>query len=756
MRRLLLPLPPTFGLVILLGLLGWLRLDAARAASQARALAPAAPASDRSAVIAAAAAYLHSQQQPDGGIDGFGFGGGADPGSTARTVLALAAVGYPADSLVYTATGKTLLDYLAAHAYTYTHAAGGQLFPAQAGLLLSAVSAAGLDPAGFAGLDLVSELEAAFHPASGAYSTTASQGWNSGAASDLNQGWAILGLATAGRDIPPGAAQYLVDSQAADGSWAFGSLDTSALILLTLHTGGGLPAEHPALQRAIDYFRQAQLPSGGWRPDWDSDPLNVNTTAWIIQALQAAGHTPLAPGWTQPGGDPQQALLSLARPDGSIGGTYLNAYSTAEALFGLVERPLFTLGPGSAARRGLTWLKSLQKPDGSWPDLFSPAGATADVVLAFSAAGYDPFTLRLTDTAPSVMDYLAGQAAAFSQRSAAAAGKLTLAAAGAGADVRSFGGVDLVSVLTATHFNPALGAFGIVTNTWDQAFAVLGLAAAGETLPLSATQALTSLQQADGGWKYDLGPYSAVSDPDSTGLAMQALAAAGLPADHPSLAAAKAYLRLQQDGQAGWGSANSTAFAIQGLLAAGEDVRRDWRVQGRTPLAALAAYQKSDGPFVYQFDSPWVLPNDDSFATRQAIPALLGVPFPLNPAGLQLFQPAQPAPDPDRLVILPPFAAWNGAATVFLPFGSDLNRSGSASFSWRLPGAAAWTAGPAVQRGAGTFTATLPLTMPQVVEVRADYVDPNGVQAGQLLTGSLSIESRLAPPAWIVLPILLR
>ena len=352
MRRIILPVTVAASmlLVVLAALPVRQPVFAAKAGDTQRRASQAELASvEAGDVISKALAYIHSQQQPDGGIDAFASGA-SNPSGTARAVLALVAAGRPVDSMT-SAGGATTIDYLKAHAITYTHDATGTLFPESAGLLLAAASAAREDPAGFGGMDLVTELEAAFHPATGAYSTTAAQDFSSGAASDLNQAWAILGLSAAGRPVPISATNYLIDSQAPDGTWSFGDPDTTAYAVVALIESGNVEPADPAIQRAIEYFRASQTPDGGWRPSWDTDPINADTTGWIVQALIVAGHSPTAESWVKPNGDPLTALINLQKPDGSIGGTFVNAYSTIEALFGLAGRPLFS--PGRTNRAGL-------------------------------------------------------------------------------------------------------------------------------------------------------------------------------------------------------------------------------------------------------------------------------------------------------------------------------------------------------------------------------------------------------------------
>jgi hypothetical protein len=285
---------------------------------------------DPQQAVEAGLAYLQAQQQPDGGI--LGFSGVSDPDTTARAVLALVLTEQPTSTLT-SADGQTLFDYLSAQTPAYAHDANGLLFPTRAGLLLSTAAAAGLDPTELGGVDLAAELEASFQPATGAYSTTASQDWSSGAASDLSQAWAILGLSLAGRPVPLQATLYLSSTQSADGSWGGGDPDTTALAVVALLASGNLGPADSRVQDALSFFKATQLANGGWRPSWDSDPLNADTTGWVLQALKAAGQD--LDSWTAAEGDPVSALLSLQQPDGSIGGTYVNAYSTADALIGL-------------------------------------------------------------------------------------------------------------------------------------------------------------------------------------------------------------------------------------------------------------------------------------------------------------------------------------------------------------------------------------------------------------------------------------
>lgn len=743
----------TLGTAFVIGLLLALSFHAAPAQAQP-VLDPAAPAIDHSDAISQALAFIRTQQQLDGGIDAFGFGSGSDEGGTARTVLAVAATGRSISWMAHITSGKTMVDYLAVHAISYTHDASGttsaHLFPEQAGLLLSAVAAANEDPTNFGGMDLITQLNDTYYPETGAYSTTAQGPYISGAASERNQTWTILGLVAAGQSVPVTATDYLIGLQTPGGSLYMGDPDVTAMAVVALIGSGNVSPTDPAIQKALDFFRDTQLPSGGWRPFWDTDPANADSTGWAIQALVAAGYTPATISWANPI-NPHETLLNLQQADGRIGGTYANAYSTAEALYGLTEQPLYFLQRVHRTHRALTWVDEQQGANGSWPLFGSPdAGATCDAVLAYAAAGFDPYTVN--GSSASAMDYLSATASSFVTKTADSAGKLALAVASAGGDAHDFGGENIVQVLTDTWYSPTLGAFGVPTNTYHQAFAILGLAAAGEeaAIPVSATQTLINLQQPNGGWSYDLG-YVWIT-PDNTGLALQALIAAGVPPTHTTIVSGLAYLRSQQDAHGGWGNANSTAYAIQGLLAAGENLETDWLQDGRSSYKALVFDQKIDGPF----SSTWFGTGDNDFATWQAVPALLGQYYPLPPATLSPFIGINRGPDPDRLVAAPLRAAWGNSVDVVIPFGSDLDKDSIVSLEWRVAGEADWVTHTMVYRADGYFTATLPVTEVVPYEFQVAFEDPDGVQYGPQTSGTAVLPPTTLEPYYVYLPLVLR
>ena len=301
-----------------------------------------------------------------------------------------------------------------------------------------------------------------------------------------------------------------------------------------------------------------------------------------------------------------------------------------------------------AARNALSFVKSQQQADGSFAGF--GLGSTLDAILAINAAGGD------LESAAKALEYLRPRAAAYAAGSAAATGKLMAAIVAAGADPRSFAGQNLV-ISTTLRYDSSTGAFG--STTFDQAWSMLGLAAAGQSIPLSATERLQAIQALGGGWGFSAN--AAAGDADSTGLALQALAAGGVKVNtaaaklitaaicatgagssNPAVQAALAFLRTQQSADGGFHpdfdsttSASSTGLALQGLAAYGDTPRGlSWTnvitdgtasaLTLRNPVDALLELQTLAGGFP-GFGGP----NDPS-ATYQALPGLLGRAFPAS------------------------------------------------------------------------------------------------------------------------------
>lgn len=301
---------------------------------------------------------------------------------------------------------------------------------------------------------------------------------------------------------------------------------------------------------------------------------------------------------------------------------------------------LMVLLPGAWAQaqtdplaQAVTYMRTQQAADGTFAGF--GAGSTADAVYALVAAGQDPAQVAVGGV--SALDGLRKLGPATVKEPGLAA-KFALAFLMAG-QAPVVTDANLLNKVEQS-FDPATGQYG--KDLTGHAFAVLALHAAGRGADnmAAAVAALKKLQLADGGWGFD-GTAKSGSDTNTTSVIIQALIAAGDTSD--AVTKAVAYLKTQQNDDGGFpysqtsqfgtaSDANSTAYTIQALLAAGEDLAKISKA-GKTPRERLVAFQNPSGAFRYQ-DTP---PDDNAAATYQAIAALAGKTFPLT---------ALPAPAP--------------------------------------------------------------------------------------------------------------
>ena len=722
-----------------------------------------------------ALAYLLSQQNDDGGLAGFG-GTTSDVSTSALGLVSLGLAGVDPEYMS-TTTGTSLLDFVVSNAITYTHEITGtsaaNLFPGRAGLVLTGMAsvyptfdemytAEDFADAYSVISQLSSQLRQAYDSETGAYATDALEGWTSGAASISNQAWSILGLTSLTGSVPVTATNWLIDQQDVDGSFNYADPDTTALVGVALLMSGNVGADDAAIQAIVDYFQDTQLESGGWRPSWDTDDLNADTTGWVLQFLLMAGHDPASPMWN----GPYEALASLQGESGIIGGTYANVYSTVEALFGLYERPLTQITAQNlptSIRPILAEMNTTGDDAGSWNGYSGTAdvGSTCDAVMAIASTYVDPSTIGTSGSSP--MDYLADQAATVATTGGASlVGKLAVTVKAAGLDTTSFGGKNLPEVLLNDWYSSTLGAFVDAygsTDSWTEAYAILGMATITDTsvIPAAAVQTLEGMQQDDGSWLDGWG-YSPI---DSTGLVLQALVAAdGTPS---VIADGVAYLKSVQESDGGWGNANSTSFAVLGLIAAGEDLHSsDWLVDGKGPIQALYSFAKGDGAFVWMWESEWSAPVDNLYALEQSVLALRGWVMPFTGASIPLMTAEQmnsslksALPDPDRLVIdgvdVPRSAS---GLDINVPFGSDLDEDATVSAELLPYGSTEWLSVGSLTRDTGVYSLHLSsLDAATASSVRVTVADPDTVQdktdVGSSLVYTVTLEEYYLTIPWV-------
>jgi len=279
------------------------------------------------------------------------------------------------------------------------------------------------------------------------------------------------------------------------------------------------------------------------------------------------------------------------------------------------------LSPAEAesAQRALDWILAQQQADGGYGNM----GGTIETLMAIGANGLTAGTWQSPDASRSLAIYSRYNQARFSRSDVAAPGKLAVALAAGNACI-SRG-----TVRPLARYSDETGAYG--PSNAATIWGILGTLAMSETVPADAVATVFAAQDATGGWEWqaDFG-----ADSNTTSLAIQALIAAGEPMTSTAVVSGLAYLKSTQqadggfayDAVSGTGSdANSTAYVLQALAAAGEDPASEaWTVEGATPLTFMLGLQMEDGSFEWQPGT-----GGNLFATQQAVAALLRQPYPI-------------------------------------------------------------------------------------------------------------------------------
>ena len=276
----------------------------------------------------------------------------------------------------------------------------------------------------------------------------------------------------------------------------------------------------------------------------------------------------------------------------------------------------------------VAWLIGQQAEDGGFPGFegTSDPGSTCDAVYALAAAQADG--IDVARPLAEAYAFLEANAHEYAQLGTGQSAKLALAAVAAGEDPREVGEVHPLE-LVETSADPT-GLLG--TGVFDHALGILAFAAAGEALPAAALDTLTDLQLPDGSWAFDGSMIEGAGDVNTTALVVQALVAAG-QSESPLVSPAIDYLATVQVESGAFGyqpgdptapDVNSTALAVQALIAVGMEPSERSLLDA---AGALAEFQNPSGAFRYTDD----LPEDNLFATVQAIPALAGLPLPIVP-----------------------------------------------------------------------------------------------------------------------------
>jgi energy-coupling factor transport system substrate-specific component len=252
---------------------------------------------------------------------------------------------------------------------------------------------------------------------------------------------------------------------------------------------------------------------------------------------------------------------------------------------------------------------------------------TAWTAMGLAAAGRNPATVR--HAGQSVLDALRAEVATVSGLGDAE--RTILAAAACGASSYSFAGRDLIAeVLRARE---ADNSFEHLVNLTS--FAIFALRAVGHSQSFPAIRDaagwIEQQQNADGGFGF--GGHGSPSDVDDTGTALQALVDAGARNAH-ALGAAADYLIRSQNLDGGFpqqygseSNAQSTAWAIQGLIAAGRNPGSVRRRGSRSPEGYLESLLAPGGSIRYSRTGA----QTPVWVTAQALIALAGKTFPVGP-----------------------------------------------------------------------------------------------------------------------------
>ena len=290
-------------------------------------------------------AWLVSAQNADGGF-GSDRGGSSAPMTTAWAALALAASGKRLDTTAR-AGGLTVMERLMADA-RITDEVG-----AQERLLLAAVAAGG-DPRGFGGSDLVAAVR-------GKISARGFVKSDSGMPAVNLTAFAVLSLTGAGINAASGrlaaSVSWLSRQQQADGGfgpYAKGvggsDVDDTAAVLEALAAAGAESGQ--VVDKAVAYLATAKSSSGGY-PMVRGQAPNAQSTAWAIQGLAAVGRpTASAVRW----------LRQRIAPDGRVayapGSIQTPVWVTSQSLLALsgsslpLAPPAPLKGQGAAGESG--------------------------------------------------------------------------------------------------------------------------------------------------------------------------------------------------------------------------------------------------------------------------------------------------------------------------------------------------------------------------------------------------------------------
>jgi uncharacterized membrane protein len=391
-------------------------------------------------------------------------------------------------------------------------------------------------------------------------------------------------------------------------TWTIGASHTPAAFFLT--AGQGLPyditdtvasfffglAFGPELARLLARMRARMNVS------WETaEPLERGEAAGV----SSGGLRSLGAG----GSSIAVLLIAATLSIGVVHGTAGAATDVSATATGATRpsTPIASASPvGSTARaslsRELSFLSGAQNADGGFgaaPGLHSSELYSAWAAMGLAAAGRNPASARRGGH--SLLDSLRAEASTL--QGVGDAERTILAVRACGASAYSFAGRNLVAeVLSARESDHS---FGRLVNL--SAFAIFALRAVGHSAGFAAIHEaagwIEQQQNSDGGFGF--GVRGSSSDVDDTAAALQGLADAGAR-NARTLKAAAGFLTRSQNLDGGYpqqpggeSNAQSTAWAVQGLIAAGRDPGSVHRRSSRSPLGYLETLLSTDGSIRY-------------------------------------------------------------------------------------------------------------------------------------------------------------
>ena len=290
----------------------------------------------------------------------------------------------------------------------------------------------------------------------------------------------------------------------------------------------------------------------------------------------------------------------------------------------------------------LQWLQSTQNRDGGFggdKGQRSTGLYTGWAGLGFAAAGRNPRDVKRGGS--DLLAYVRAHPEDIGDLGEVNRTIMLLRAAGERPRV---GDRDLVRELLAKR-RPN-GSFANRVNT--TAFAIFALRSAGRSRSdrsvRNAARWIAREANRDGGFNF--AGKGAASGIDDTGAALQALVAAGRRGT-PTVRRAARFLARRQNPDGGYplqpggpSNAQSTAWAVQALVAAGRNPDRQRRNGATSPIAYLRSLTAPSGQVQYSRTSR----QTPVWVTAQAVAALARKPYPLAP--VPRARKAAPAPTP--------------------------------------------------------------------------------------------------------------